>query len=272
MLRLFYRREKRPEVETLSERPEDPSGMPTLHLQVCAGFANRVRALVSGICLAEDLQIPLVIHWFPMSPECACRFQSVLDPESLPKTVKIVPEDTYMAKEVLSREDWDVYYNKWDAKSDIYIKSYGIFYTNSHWNDHLRSIRPSSLVKQHLNRRCASVPWERAMGIHIRRGDNKKSIEGSPLSAFRQKMRNDMNSFFVVCTDDAATKEALMVEFGDRCVFPATVLSRKTEEGMIQGVADFFALTKCTHIWGSVHSSFTEIAGRYGNIPFDLMT
>ena len=256
-------------METLRKGPEDPSEMPTIHLQVCAGFANRVRALVSGICLAEDLQMPLIIHWFPMSPECACRFQTVLDAESLPKTVKIVPEDTYMAQEVY---DWDVYYNRWDTKSDIYIKSYGIFYTNAHWNDHLRSIRPSYYVKQLLARRCQMVPWEKAIGIHIRRGDNKKSIEGSPLSGFRQKMRKDITSFFVVCTDDAATKEALMVEFGDRCVFPATVLSRKTEEGMIHGVADFFALTKCTQIWGSVHSSFTEIAARYGNIPFDLVT
>ena len=246
--------------------------MPTIHLQVCAGFANRVRALVSGICLAEDLQLPLVIHWFPMSPECACRFQTVLDPESLPKTVKIVSEDTYMAKEVLSRENWDSYYASWDAKSDIYIKSYGIFYTNGRWNDHLRSIRPSSLVKQYLNRRCASVPWERAIGVHIRRGDNTKSISGSPLTCFREKMRNNPNAFFVVCTDDTPTKEALMIEFGDRCTFPATVLSRKTEEGMIHGVADFFALTKCTHIWGSVHSSFTEIAARYGNLHFDLIT
>ena len=246
--------------------------MPTLHLQVCAGFANRVRALISGICLAEDLQIPLVVHWFPMSPECACRFQSVLDPESLPKTVKIAPEDTYMAKEVLSRENWDTYSSNWDAKSDMYIKSYGIFYTNSRWNDHLRNLRPSSLVKQHLNRRCATVPWERAIGIHIRRGDNTKSILGSPFNCFRKKMLEDQTAFFVVCTDDAATKEALMVEFGDRCVFPALILSRKTEEGMIQGVGDFFALTKCTQIWGSIHSSFTEIAARYGNLPFEVMT
>ena len=259
-------------METLSKRPEDPSGMPTLHLQVCAGFANRVRALVSGICLAEDLQVPLIVHWFPMSPECACRFQTVLDPESLPKTVKIVPEDTYMSKEVVSRDGWDSYYSSWDAKSDIYIKSYGIFYTNSRWNDHLRNLRPSRLVKEFLERRCLSVPWEKAIGVHIRRGDNKKSIEGSPLSAFLKKIEKESNAMFIVCTDDIVTKEKIMVAFGDRCVFPAIVLSRKTEEGMIQGVADFFALTKCTQIWGSVHSSFTEIAARYGNLHFDLIT
>ncbi len=246
--------------------------MPTIHLQVCAGFANRVRALVSGICLAEDLQMPLVVHWFPKSPECACRFQSVIDPESLPKTVKVVPEDTYMAQEVLSRNDWDTIYATWDTKSDLYIKSHGIFYTNGHWNEHLRNIRPSGQVKQFVDRRTAIVPWDKAIGIHIRRGDNKKSIEGSPFKSFRQKMLTEQDAFFVVCTDDLGTKELLMAEFGDRCVFPAIALSRKTEEGMIHGVADFFALAKCSKIWGSVHSSFTEIAARYGNRWFDLIT
>jgi hypothetical protein len=127
-------------------------------------------------------------------------------------------------------------------------------------------------VKDFLDRRCASVPWEKTIGVHIRRGDNKKSIEGSPLSSFLQKMETQPSAFFVVCTDDMKTKEKLMIVFGDRCLFPALVLSRKTEEGMIHGVADFFALTKSTQIWGSVHSSFTEMAARYGSIPFDLLT
>jgi hypothetical protein len=246
--------------------------MPTIHLQVCAGFANRVRALISGICLAEDLELPLIVHWFSMSPECACRFQMVLDSDSLPKTVKVVPEDTYMAQEVLSRDDWEKVYSNWDMKSDVYIKSHGIFYTNAHWNDHLRKLQPSPFVKQIVQRRTATVPWERAMGIHIRRGDNKKSIDGSPLSAFLKKMRKESDAYFVICTDDLGTKELLMVEFGDRSVFPATVLSRKTEEGMIHGVVDFFALTKCRKIWGSVASSFTEIAARYGNTELEVVT
>jgi hypothetical protein len=246
--------------------------MPTLHLQVCAGFANRVRAMVSGICLAEALDIPLVVHWFPKSPECACKFSSVLDAESLPKTVKIAPEDLYMASEVLSQEDWERKNYYWDKTSDVSIKSYGIFFWNERYDFHLRNLKPSRLVKDFLDRRCASVPWEKTIGVHIRRGDNKKSIEGSPLSSFLQKMETQPSAFFVVCTDDMKTKEKLMIGFGDRCLFPALVLSRKTEEGMIHGVADFFALTKSTQIWGSVHSSFTEMAARYGSIPFDLLT
>jgi hypothetical protein len=246
--------------------------MPTLHLQVCAGFANRVRSMISGLCFAEDHNLQLVIHWFPKSPECACRFSSVLDPESLPKTVKIVPEDLYMATEVLSREACDDAYARWDTKSDLTWKSHGIFYRNDRWETHLRALLPSRLVKEHVERRCQSVPWERAIGVHIRRGDNTKSIEGSPLGSFRQKMRAEKDAFFVVCTDDASTKEALMIEFGDRCVFPAVILSRKTDEGMIQGVADFFALAKCFQVWGSVASSFSEIAAIYGQVQLTLVT
>lgn len=246
--------------------------MPTLHLQVCAGFANRVRSLISGICLAEDLHLPLVIHWFPKSPECACRFSAVLDPESLPKTVKVVPEDTYMPKEVLSREAWDRYASSWDTTSDIYIKSYGIFYTNRNWNDHLRHLKPSPFVRQILERRTASVDWPNSIGVHIRRTDNQKSIDGSPLEGFLQKMRNQKDAFFVIATDDIDIRQSLEIEFAKRCVFPAFVLSRRTEEGMIHGVVDFFALANCSELWGSVASSYTEIAARYGNLPFELIT
>ena len=246
--------------------------MPTIHLQVCAGFANRVRALISGICLAEDVQMPLVVHWFPKSPECACRFASVLDPESLPKTVKIVPEDTFMAPEVLTREDWDTLYSKWDTKSDLYMKSYGIFYKNSHWNDHLHRLRPGPYVKQFLERRTEGVDWSKAIGVHIRRTDNKKSIEASPLTAFLKRMRDAKDAFFVIATDDMAVRNNLETEFGDRCIFPAIVLSRRTEEGMIQGVADFFALSKCSKLWGSAWSSFTDLAALYSNCQVDLVT
>jgi hypothetical protein len=275
MLRLFSRSPAVPQLQqqrlNLLNR-KFSKRMATLHLQVCAGFANRVRALVSGICLAEDLQLPLIVHWFPKSPECACRFSAVLDPESLPKAVKVNPEDTYMSKEILSREAWDTHASSWDGKSDLYIKSYGIFYTNSNWNDHLRRLKPSPLVRQILERRTATVDWPNAIGVHIRRTDNQKSIEGSPLEGFLQKLRDQNDAFFVIATDDVEVREALALEFAGRCVFPAFVLSRRTEEGMIHGVADFFALTKCSELWGSVASSYTEIAARYGNLAVKLIT
>lgn len=238
--------------------------MPTLHLQVCAGFANRLRALVSGICFAEAHGLNLVIHWFPRSPECICRFNTVLDAETLPKTVKVAPEDIYMAQEVLSQEECMRTYIAWDKKSDLHWKSYGIFYYDDTWVAQLRAIKPSRAVKEFLDRRCNLVDWSNTIGVHIRRTDNKKSIEHSPLESFLNKMEEDKTLSFVVATDDQKVREELITKFGNRCLFPAVVLSRRTEEGMVQGVADFFALTKCKEIWGSYASSFSEIAARYG--------
>jgi hypothetical protein len=123
-----------------------------------------------------------------------------------------------------------------------------------------------------LERRTANTPWKAAIGVHIRRGDNKKSIEGSPLPCFQTKMREHPDAFFVIATDDMKVRKELETEFGNRCVFPASVLTRKTEEGMIHGVADFFALTKCSELWGSYWSSFTDIAALYGNLHVELVT
>lgn len=246
--------------------------MPTIHLQVCAGFANRVRAMISGICLAEDVQLPLVIHWFPKSPECACRFASVLDPESLPKTVKIVPEDIYQAYDVQTKDDWNKLDSYWDKKTDISIKSHGIFFSNDRYDFHLRNLKPSSWVKDFLLRRTSHVDWSTAIGVHIRRTDHKKAIQGSPLESFLEKMRKEPDAFFVVATDDKDVKEQIEQEFLARCVFPAIRLTRNTEEGMIQGVADFFALSKCQNLWGSYWSSFSELSAKYGKIECEVVT
>jgi len=222
--------------------------------------------MVSGICLARQLQIPLVIHWFPRSVECVCRFETVLDPRSLPKTVSIVSDDLFQPQEVLSAEHTKNLLSAWNRQSDIVIKSYGIFYKDSSWEDTLRSLRPSPSVRILLERN----DWNRCIGVHIRRTDNKKSIEYSPTDWFVEKMRATPDCTFVVATDDAQLREKIHQEFGSRCFFPATVLSRKSEQGMISGVADFFGLAKCSKIWGSVGSSFSEIAAMYGAIPLEL--
>ena len=245
--------------------------MPTLHLQVCAGFANRIRALVAGLCAAEDLKIPLVIHW-PVSLDCACKFSTVIDGESLPKTVKVLPYVVDSPIEVVSAEDWKKVLSEWDTTSDLRIKSYGIFHGTETFEEHLRRLRPSPFVNEFLRRRCGFIDWSSAMGVHIRRTDNLKSILGSPFESFLEAMRKQAPATFVIATDDADVRASLIQEFGPRCVFPAYVLSRTTEEGMLHAATDFFALSKCPKILGSVGSSFSEIAARYGGSTLELVS
>lgn len=161
--------------------------------------------------------------------------------------------------------------SEWDTTSDLRIKSYGIFHGTETFEEHLRRLRPSPFVNEFLRRRCGFIDWSSAMGVHIRRTDNLKSILGSPFESFLEAMRKQAPATFVIATDDGDVRASLIQEFGPRCVFPAYVLSRTTEEGMLHAATDFFALSKCSKILGSVGSSFSEIAARYGDCSLELV-
>lgn len=208
----------------------------------------------------------LIVHWFPLSPECRCRLENLLDPESLPKFVKITTEDLFQAKEVLSPDDLRYFIDQWDLSSDIVIKSYGKFYNadEDRWLTHLRSIKPSRIVRLQLEKRFSTLHWPSAVGVHIRRGDNKKSIYHSPTQLFVDRLRQEGAVYFVVATDSAAVKTELQVAFPGTCVFPSEERTRSTEKGMIEAAVDFFAIASCPRIYGSFASSYSEMAAAYG--------
>lgn len=241
-----------------------------IHLQVCAGLANRLRALVSGICFAEDLKRPLVLHWPPIEPSCCARFEALFDPSSLPPFVTVVPEypENQRLRQCLSQDDLDKLKEK-EGQNGVYnLKSYGWFHHSDpeRWLKHLRALKPS----QHIDDRLSKLSFDHTLGVHIRRGDNEKSIQGSPLSIFLDLLAVNPSPKFLVATDDADVRAIFQKHFPQKCVFAANVLARNTEEGMIEGAIDFFALARCEKILGSVYSSFSDIAALYGKIDLIL--
>ena len=244
--------------------------MDPIHLQVCAGLANRLRALVSGICFAEDLNRPLVLHWPPIEPSCCARFEALFDPSSLPPFVTVVPEypENQRLRQCLSQEDLDKLKEK-EGQNGVYnLKSYGWFHRSDpeRWLKHLRALKPSPYIEECLSK----LSFETTLGVHIRRGDNEKSIQGSPLSVFLDLLEINPSPKFLVATDDADVRSVFQKHFPQKCVFAANVLARNTEEGMIEGAIDFFALARCEKILGSVYSSFSDIAALYGKIDLIL--
>ena len=245
--------------------------MVALHLEVLAGFANRLRSLISGICFAEDLQIPLVIYWKSRDPACAIRFEKIFDLKSLPPFVRVVDGTLAYSDECLSVEEKDRLVGVWDKKKNLYWRSYGIFYRPNmeKWLRALRSFKPASEILMKVNERLPPFDSEHLIGVHIRRGDNLKSIQGSPIDAFIKRM-GELDGFFVIATDDEKTKNILQMYFKD-ITFPSTIRKRNTEEGMIDGVVDFFCLARCPKILGSAFSSFSEIASLYGGSRLEIV-
>jgi len=241
----------------------------TVVLQVCAGMGNRLRALVSGLCLAEDLGVRLQIIWPANEPTCLAPFDKLFESSSLPSwaSVSLGP----LLKEpkmVLGPEDMAAYIDEaaWGP-----IKSYGRFHTSdeARWLAYLRALRPEASV---LSRVPSSItPY---VGVHIRRGDHRKSREFSPTEAFREAMKQEPETTqFVLATDDVVEARYMTETFGKHRVTVLTSsFSRMTLRGMQDAVLDFFVLSRGLKILGSFQSSFSEIAAQYGDIPLQVIT
>ncbi len=246
--------------------------MSELHLQVLAGLANRLRAMISGICLAEDLGIKCIIHW-SVDHACGTRFESLFDPTHLPNFVSITHLPLLKAYSCISTDDMEHVKKVWDRQKHLVLKSYGHFHRSDmpRWIQHLRRIQPTQEIFQEIEVRLPPFDQSRFLGVHIRRGDNVKCIEASPLEAFLKRLdAND--SFFVVATDDVFVREQLKGRYPGRVWFPAKTLERHTDEGMKEAVIDFFCLTRCPSILGSFYSSFSEIAALYGGSKLEMAT
>lgn len=238
--------------------------MSEIHLQVVAGLANRIRALISGICLAEDYGLPLVIHW-SLDHACGTRFDSLFDPKTLPSFVTVTHLALLKAFPCLSQDDLDHVKKVWDRQKPLTLKSYGRFHTTDvdRWTKHLRTLKPTPELVNTLQDRLPPFDPDTFVGVHIRRGDNDKAILASPFSLFVPKLEKE-KGLLIVATDDMDVREELAEKFKGRIWFPSKVLNRNTEEGMKEAMIDFLALSMCRRILGSACSSFNEIAALYG--------
>ncbi len=243
-----------------------------LTIEVLAGMANRLRALVSAICLAEDLDRNLHVIWSANDPACMARFESLWERSSLPRwvTVDMGPllEPGVM---VLSPADMEEYVKRGDTRP---IRSYGHFHQTDapRWLTYLRKLQPTIHLAPQLNTPFFSDPVA-IVGVHIRRGDHMKARKESPLEAFLVAMRAEPSTTkFFLATDDATERRAIEAEFPGRVWSPATTLSRMTQKGMQDAVVDFIGLARCSKILGSYDSSFSQLASLYGKKPLQVVT
>ena len=108
------------------------------------------------------------------------------------------------------------------------------------------------------------------IGLHIRRSDNVKSINESPLELFIEKIKEELNSNlnanFFLSTDDLRTEQELKSLFNNKIITNQKNFDRNTPKGIKDAVVDLFCLSKTQYIYGSYWSSFSDIAARLGRI------
>ena len=249
------------------------------------GLCNRMRSLAAAQLLSRRAEQPLRVLWY-RTPELNARFDAIFQTAHLPFEVRerwaMVGSARsimrgyeqcmrWMGKVVLngkqaSPKTFDADFIIDAARSrPVYIRSFAKFLAEPGM---FRLFEPVEAIAQQV-KQLPDLPT--AIGVHIRRTDNVRAIEMSPLEAFvrlmQQEIQQDAGARFFIATDSPETYQTLQGHFGDRVFeLKKDSLARDDPNAIAAAVADLYALGSCRKIIGSYWSSFTDTAAELNGI------
>lgn len=257
------------------------------------GLCNRMRAMATGIAIAQHYQSQANIYW-NNCPGLKANFSDLFKP---------IKEKNIQIKE---NKDW--LHNIGDTKNFLLrwpilrIKYNQIFFNYNTLKSHNANIFTQIDGKisdrtlfvscypmcELSNLHTLFIPTDeiqcdidkitqhfspQTIGIHIRRTDNSQSIKNSPIESFEQMMqtelKKDSNMTFYVASDDNEVKTYLKNKYPQNVITIFEDTSRNTTKGMHFAVVDLFCLSKTNHIIGSYYSSYSHIASILGGISVE---
>ncbi len=259
-----------------------------------SGLSNRMRCIESSYKLSKILETSLLVKW-NRSPYLNCSFDdlfkilesfsvqetgytSIKDNGRIDKVIskylqlpfyKLAKYTTFHNKEVKSINKTII--NKLKQSSNIYINSGEDFLTDMEWNN---IFQPTSEIQNQINKYSEGFhPY--TFGIHIRRGDNTKSIKQSPMLLFINKIDEILGEIdkakFFLATDSIEIEKELKERYNGRIVTTQKILDRNSVAGIKDALIDLFCLSNTSKIYGSYWSSFSEIASKIGSISLEIL-
>lgn len=243
-------------------------------LETSAGLANRMRAVASAVSLARKYETGLKVIW-PRNNALNCDFNSLFLPikgvevccSSLPiwyfdKIIaKIKYKHAYLSITMNNNAELIEAISK---GHNVYINTFSQFFDV----DSYKCFRPTSQIEAKVNK-LLPEDSSNLIGIHIRRGDNQKSISMSPTQLFIDSIRLELMSNpkakFYLATDSKQDEERLISIFGDKIITNKNKeFSRRVGLGIEDALVDLICLSKTEKIFGSYWSSFSETAAIMG--------
>jgi hypothetical protein len=235
-----------------------------IHLEVIGGLCNRLMALISGVCISEDLHRNIIIYWRSNNRQCTASFYDLFQKNCIPNWVKIIDENCSIEK-VICISQIEVLETILNKKA---ILSRADFHKTDpkRWNSYLKKLLPIPHILYKVRKNFLALPrFCVPVGVHIRRTDNTISIAESPLSAFELAMSRLPNGFFYVASDDNEVVQQLMKVFSNRIYCHETLRKRDCIEGIEEAVVSLYTLAFCSQILGSYGSTFSRIAAKIGS-------
>ncbi len=269
-------------------------------IKPCSGLANRMRALDSAVAVFPPGKEKLKLVW-ERNALLNCRFSDLF---LVPGFVEVVEKrkpflskfersrnrffahpllkfhsglfssyDKILFEEDLSRlrqENYD--FTQLCNYRSVYIETRHRFHSaaESYW--YLKPVQEILSKVTEITNHLGSD----TIGIHIRRTDNIKSIQASPLEAFIKMMteclsKNQDTSFFLA-TDSFEVEKKLRISFPGRIFSNENrCLDRNSTQGIKDALIDMLCLSGTKRIIGSYWSSFTEVAAELTGIDVHVV-
>jgi len=253
------------------------------------GLCNRMRAVGSALALARMANAGLRIIWY-RTPDFNASFERLLSIESDTVPVKVEEKSamSHLAKlgirlkETLQRMRRMPTHlpgdtgSGFDASAFIAQASQRATYVRTHSRlieepGMFGCFRPVGVPADKLAKLSKIGPS--TVGVHIRRTDNVKAIEKSPLSSFidlmNAELASDSSTQFFLASDSIEVVSELRGRFGDRVsLYEKRAYSRDDPAAIEDAVVDLFGLAGCRKLIGSYWSSFTDTAHEIRQIDY----
>lgn len=261
-----------------------------------AGLANKLRVIESVVSLAKDLDSPVEIIWVP-DWQMVAHYRDLFEPSEL---FSITEHNKFkysrssfslnkykkpLSKLINHYYGIDVAFNEADIAGQVrpghwnirsmsegkttYIDTCHNFYPY-HYN--FSWVRPVPVIADRIRNFEEKIKQRNCIGLHIRRTDNISSVENSPdhlfENAIREEIRRDSYSVFFLATDDYKTQSHFIDLFGaERILIHPKKFGRDSVDAIRDAVVDWILLTKCSKLYCSYYSSFSETVIAVSNAP-----
>lgn len=244
------------------------AGPDVLELEAVGGLASRMRAIASGICLANDLSRNLIVYWPVQEGVLLAPFSAIFN--SLPLSARVQIHDSHIQiahPRTVTVDTDDEALGAALAWPPNRLRSESRFHSSNEaqWLAALRSLS----FKQEI-REVAGAAWQKALplgipvGVHIR----TKAPGVTPAAAVVVAMESYPSRIpFVVASDDLAVRSFIEKRFPGRVVAAAAAVGSQSVAETLETAVDFCALAACREIIGVAGSSFSDVVAAWGNRP-----
>ncbi|MDQ6904712.1 MAG: hypothetical protein M3139_17090 [Bacteroidota bacterium] len=273
----------------------------TIILIPTSGLANRLRIMAAAIKLSREGGKKLIIYW-DTNFELNARFGDLFEfpanilVQPIPLKYKFWINMTRFSSKLFGFEKWylslfkfdfifldrmatDVWHNRLNLQNEV-DKAQHIFICSCQEVKYYdvadyQLFKPVAAIQKKIDNLVHQFKPS-IIGIHIRSTDHTTSMENSPFYLFENKIEEELNvnpeASFFLATDNKEYQNKLLKKFGrEKIAFHKKEFRRDVDEGIKDAVVDLFCLSKTSKIYGSYFSSFSEVAGRIGQVPVHVL-